>query len=510
MDVMAKTLYSQINGQRMYGHVAELSDPSYMGRLAGHEGHSNAAEWVAQKFQVWGLKPAGDNGTYFQEFPIELSYPTAPGRFVMKDPQTGEVIEPNIGHDYTLGFYSESTSLENVEVVFIPGGYYYSDYSYLNVPGKTGGMKKSDFNGLDVQNKICVMPWLYNRLQIANAKSAGAVACLIWDWELETTLSPFGSKERPTLFLSRDTGEYLITGGKTADLTVNYTIEQTTTDNVVAEIPGTDPYVGDEVVIVGAHLDGVGFNWDEKGYAVFPGANDNASGVSAVLEMAKVFKENSPPKRTIRFVAWSGEETGLFGAKYMVDKLIETGEINVEDPSQSKVVAVINFDSMGYQSDPRNPAGFSFYGGLNFPVLYDLIAANAAELDICNRQYSEENPVGFMCNSDDQLNIKADWGPYDQLDSWHFENVGVPAVAANIYNETLQFYYNYPYKFHTVLDTIDLIDKFWLEQYCRMTAATVLEIAWSDQPLTDIQGVHVETPEGLINRRADKRNRKIS
>lgn len=156
LDVMAKTLYSKINGQRMYGYVRELADPSYMGRLTGEDGFYEAAEWIAKKFQSWGLQPAGDNGSYYQEFPFPSAHLTAPASFTMKNPQTSEVIEPNIGTDYVVPYYCADISLTDVEVVLVPGNEYgyTGDYEYLNVPGKYGGVELSELAQYPVELKL--------------------------------------------------------------------------------------------------------------------------------------------------------------------------------------------------------------------------------------------------------------------------------------------------------------------------------------------------------------------
>ena len=106
--------------------------------------------------------------------------------------------------------------------------------------------------------------------------------------------------------------------------------------NVVGMIEGTDPELKKEYLVLGAHLDHVG----SQAGLLFPGANDNASGSAAVLELAKAFQLSKlKPKRSLLFVLFASEEQGMFGSKYFVNNL----KIN-----PNKIIAMFNFDCVGY------------------------------------------------------------------------------------------------------------------------------------------------------------------
>jgi Zn-dependent M28 family amino/carboxypeptidase len=106
--------------------------------------------------------------------------------------------------------------------------------------------------------------------------------------------------------------------------------------NVVGMIEGSDNKLKNEYVILGAHLDHVG----SQAGLLFPGANDNASGSAAVLELAKAFvKGGVKPKRSVVFVLFAGEEQGLNGSKYFVDNWKK---------GYNKITAMINLDCVGY------------------------------------------------------------------------------------------------------------------------------------------------------------------
>lgn len=107
-----------------------------------------------------------------------------------------------------------------------------------------------------------------------------------------------------------------------------------------------------EFVIVGAHYDHLGIGEAVNGDSIYNGADDNASGVSAVLQIAKAFVESGQqPERTIIFAFWDGEESGLLGSEYFM--------LNCSDPSQIK--AYLNFDMIGRNKDDANPEHVVFF-----------------------------------------------------------------------------------------------------------------------------------------------------
>ena len=89
--------------------------------------------------------------------------------------------------------------------------------------------------------------------------------------------------------------------------------------NVVGFLQGRDPELNQECVVLGAHLDHLG----KIGRMIFPGANDNASGVAVVLEVAEAFVESQiRPRRSVVFIAFTGEEIGLVGARHFIENLL--------------------------------------------------------------------------------------------------------------------------------------------------------------------------------------------
>ena len=127
--------------------------------------------------------------------------------------------------------------------------------------------------------------------------------------------------------------------------------------NVIARIEGKDPH---KLIVVGAHYDHLG---NKKGIGIHPGADDNASGIVALLSLARMVKASGiTPECTILFCAWDGEEKGLLGSKYFV------GDWYAKREPNDTICRYMNFDMVGRTADPANPA-VTFAWNDNYPFL---------------------------------------------------------------------------------------------------------------------------------------------
>jgi membrane-associated protease RseP (regulator of RpoE activity) len=123
--------------------------------------------------------------------------------------------------------------------------------------------------------------------------------------------------------------------------------ERARTANVIGILPGADPRLRDEAIVIGAHYDHLGFGGegslapDQVG-RVHAGADDNASGTAAVLALARAFAASGPPPRTLVFAAFAGEELGLLGSAH-----------HVKQPSAARPVLMVNFDMVGRLREQR-------------------------------------------------------------------------------------------------------------------------------------------------------------
>jgi len=359
---------SEINKDDLIKNVKILTSPDFDGRLPGSEGYNKAAQFAADKLYELGLKFAGDD-LYFQYLNVEYNKIESPA--VFKSIVDGDTVNGEIGKDFVLRGFTGSNSF-TLPVVFCGYGISRPDLHY------------DDYEGINVKNKIVIVfkqnpKWKnddkdwgtnYPREKSLVAKKHGAKGILFISLPNDAKPQPLigsvmhGEGEQPIdfpqLHISLDAANTLLskTGFSISDcqtkidekkkpLSMNLTTkaqievsaiyeQNARTMNVIAMIEGSDLKLKDEYVIVGAHLDHVGSQAD----LLFPGANDNASGSAAVLEIAKAFTNGGlQPKRSIVFVLFASEEQGLNGAKHFVESWKK---------GYDKVAAMINMDCIGY------------------------------------------------------------------------------------------------------------------------------------------------------------------
>jgi len=352
-----------VNAKNLMKTDTYLASKELKGRLSGSREYYKAAEFIASEFSKIGLKPLG-NKNYFQNFKIEYNEIIAPCKFALVE--NGRTIKNYIlGKDFACRGFTGSGNF-TAPVVF--AGYGFSEEGY------------DDYAGIDVKGKVVMMfkqvpnwkngdrnwnPSLRYRQDIAFKK--GAIAILFVSKPNDANpQKPIGSvmdgegyymESFPMLQIDVEVGEELVNStnltlkqlqllidslktpvplelNKNVELNINAVYEkERNTMNVVGMLEGET----DEYVILGAHLDHVGGQADEIFY---PGANDNASGSSAVLEIARTFANSKiKPKRSIIFVLFSNEESGLNGATYFTENPLVPLE---------KVTAMMNMDCVGF------------------------------------------------------------------------------------------------------------------------------------------------------------------
>lgn len=376
-----------INSSNLIKTVEYLSSKELQGRLSGSVGYYKAADFFAKEFLNLGLKPLS-NKSFFQKFLIEYNE--------IKKAEFYSIIN-NIKKKYTIGKdfvcrgFTGSGNI-NAEVVFCGYGISepqlgYDDYKDIDINGKVVLVFKQQPDWfLDSNHKW--NPSLRNKAYTAFIK--GAVGILfVPKPNAPEKQKPIGSvmdgegiqlTNFPMLQIDYSVADELLktAGEKTlsdlqteidiykkpaskklnANAEINVEAEYSyhrTTMNVIGLLEGTDENLKDEYIIISAHLDHVG---SQGGEIYFPGANDNASGSAAVLEIARAFvKSEELNKRSILFVLFSNEETGSQGAKYFVD--------NPPVPLD-KIIAVLNMDCIGSRDSIR------VGNGLSSPELWSL------------------------------------------------------------------------------------------------------------------------------------------
>jgi hypothetical protein len=197
-------------------------------------------------------------------------------------------------------------------------------------------------------------------------KAAAYIASLLKKWGVKPLLSSGYFQE---FAAAKNQSNWITESDMPLDDLIVAGCETRTMKNVLACIPGNS----EECVIVGAHYDHLGIGSAVDGDSCYNGADDNASGVAAVLQLAKAFKESKQkPERTIIFAFWDGEEKGLLGSRYFVKK----------HPFIENIAAYMNFDMIG-RGPIENPGHLSYLYTAANPLFGEWLRADAARYEFC-------------------------------------------------------------------------------------------------------------------------------
>ena len=298
------------------------------GRGSGQPGFQKAADYVAAHFKAWGLKPMGDNGTFFQNVPFNQSHFVDEGSYI-QIVGSGKIIPA--GKAFRLTGLGASTTISGFVAV-------------LKVTGDT-----VDLSNVNLQGRIVVVyaDKLSNSARFSIMRQSPAAILMVAPTVPPTSYSaqranpgaaPSNSNRRPArgpmgtisteaakdlvaglTLIPDSTGS--ITGGSLefsrglVQLKANVDARQIGVPNVVGLLEGTDPTLKTEYIGIGGHLDHLG----KQGSVVYPGADDDGSGSTAVLSIAHAMSLNPrKPKRSILFMTFCGEELGLIGSSWLV------------------------------------------------------------------------------------------------------------------------------------------------------------------------------------------------
>jgi hypothetical protein len=364
--------------------VKILSAPEMDGRASGTPGAERAARHIAEVFRTAGLQPGGDGGqSYFQAF-------TVPTEIRLGSVNT-LAIAASASRALALGteFVPLAVSADGVaqgEVVFAGYGITapelrYDDYAGLDARGKIAIVLTGDPRAEDPASPFRrpeAFHYSERAHKIINAREHGARAILLVAHPREPdALPPLRglSHSRGILagVVTRAAADALLApsgrrladlaaaidralaprsfavAGVTARVEITLVRERAATVNVIGILPGADPRLRDEAVVIGAHYDHLGRGGegslapDQIGQ-VHHGADDNASGTAAALALARAFAASGPRPRTLVFAAFAGEELGLLGAAHYVR----------HPPfSLERSVLMVNFDMVGRLRDDR-------------------------------------------------------------------------------------------------------------------------------------------------------------
>jgi hypothetical protein len=380
--VNAQHLAPEITAEDIKTHIRYLASDELGGRASGSPGNEMAARYIARYLHDWGVTPLGDSGTYFQHFQF-VSSVRAGARNALRlqgKPLVGGVVNGVPDSDFRpLGFSSNGT----VSGPLVFAGYgisatdsSYDDFKNLDVKGKVIVVLRYSPDGSDPHGALTKFSSFQTKTRAA--RDRGAVGFIVVTGpadEQEDGLiklrfdQSFGNSGIPALTMRRALLEPLLApsgwtlralqdsikarrsavafpvAGVTATITSDVEKVSTTTANVIGFLPGTDPVLKNQVVVLGAHLDHLGLGGEGSGslqpdtVAIHHGADDNASGTAGLLELAQAFAwERTSLKRGLVFAFFSGEEMGTLGSAYYV---------NNPPVPLARTTSMVNMDMIG-------------------------------------------------------------------------------------------------------------------------------------------------------------------
>jgi hypothetical protein len=315
-----------------------------MGREVGSAGARCAGDYIASQFQAVGLTPAGAGNSFFQSFDVQMgSLLGAENELALADERL--VLQS----DWVPFGFSTSGA---VTAPLIYGGHGVSQpgseddrYAHLDLSGKIVVIEAADPHGSG-QTTLAGDP----HFKASIAARRGALGVLILLDEGRALPDPV-QERRPSVpavaaAVAVEHAQRLreaAEAGETIELRVSVEPRMLEARNVVGLLEGSDPSLEGEVVVLGAHYDHLGLGGDGSlapdAQAIHNGADDNASGTAALIEVARrMAAAEARPSRSVLFLAFTGEEKGLWGsARYVAEPLLPLGN----------TTAMINMDMVG-------------------------------------------------------------------------------------------------------------------------------------------------------------------
>ena len=452
VPVPVKQALEQVQPADIKAHIAYLADDKLQGRAAGTPGYQMAVDYVTKQLKSLGVQPAGEGGTYIQEVRLRKAFLKPGATFTVTAAQGAMPL--TAGQDYVVYPSPElpATSVTNAPLAFAGFGISapelgYDDYAGLDVKGKvvvivrgaprtfasTVASASQDLSGIlqaaaqhgavgliVASTRAGALPDLrrgtYSVLG-PNGKVAASRTFAVGSRQQLYAAVNAATLQRLMQTAGLDTTQVFasIKGGKPASaplkISVNANAQSTYQDiesyNVVGKFTGSDAKLRNEYVVHSAHLDHLGITAPVKGDSINNGAHDNASGVSCVLEIAKIYsKLKQKPKRSMLFVLMTGEELGLLGsaafaANPTVPKARIVADVNMDMPTI--IAPLLSVVALGGQHS----------------MLLEPVAKATAYLGITLEQDPEPDQNRFI-----------------RSDQYSFVTAGIPALHIKYGNKT--------------------------------------------------------------------------
>ncbi|WP_166040375.1 M28 family peptidase [Sphingosinicella sp. YJ22] len=400
--------------------TAELSNDAMEGRDTGSPGYDRAAALVVERWRRAGLRPAGDNGTWFQPIAMKEVRVDRAGTALTLTGQGARPVQMQFLHAWTVRPTEQLPASVSGALAFRG---YCAAADLRDVAGKVVVCLNTRRTGapsagqqvqaaaaaraaaiIQVDNPYFMVepprwPIAYARsvsLLDAAPPAAAALPVIRWNAEWFGWLVPDGADD---LLRAADRGEPVASSDPPARLDARFAIGRGTlsSPNVLGVLPGTDPALADEYVVVGAHLDGYGFGEPIDGDGLYNGTFDDAAYVATLIRLAEQ-RQGRGFRRPVLFAAFTGEEKGLIGSRWLVDHL---------PMPRDQVAAMINLDQL-------RPI---------FPL--DLLTVHALDdttLGEDARAVAEGMGIRVRLDPEPERNL------LQRTDHWPFLMAGVPAI----------------------------------------------------------------------------------
>ncbi|MGA9039676.1 MAG: M28 family peptidase [Terriglobales bacterium] len=437
-----------INPEHIRWHVRYLSHDLLEGRGTGQRGGDIAAEYIATQFALYGLKPAGDNGTYLQKVPMVGITPDAATTFSLA-PANGAAMDLKVLDQYVAYDQTQQPRSEvDADIVYVGYGIEAPEYKW------------DDYKGVDVKGKVLLMlvneppsddvkffkgraltyygRWTYKYEEAARKGAVGVILIhktemASYPWEVvrnsnsgeKSYLKLDGSpKLKVASWVHLDVAKELASAsGMNIDkmmadarsrdfhpvsLPVKLKAQMVSkvrpfeSNNVLGLLPGSDAKLRDEAVMYTAHYDHLGIRPDMPGDNIYNGAEDNATGCGIILELARVFAQaGEKPRRSILFASVTAEEQGLLGSEYLgKHPPIAAGKIALD----------LNYDDIPPIGSPQEVE----VSGAERTTFYPTVEAMAKEFRLAIRPDAQPEA-----------------GHYYRSDHFSLARVGIPSFSVN-------------------------------------------------------------------------------
>jgi len=474
------------------GRLEVLAADSMEGRETGRAGQKKAAAYISEQLESFGIAPLKGTDGYYQPYTINVTYPDTVMLMIGAD--TFRLLED------IYYFNLQDMQLQTDELLYLGYGIHsakYSDYEGADVRGKvllvSGGEPMRGDIAL-VSGAAGTTEWTSDwRKKIMEAEQRGAKALLVIDSNFSTSVVQLGryikrptmdvsgkmeSSTMPVLFISSELADRMLLKGRVKkghaslesaiikkgrtvekELHVNMTLhvkrnkEKLQAENVLGYMEGSD--LKEELVVVSCHYDHLGMKDGE----IFNGADDDGSGTTALLEMAQAFalakQQGQGPRRSILFIAFSGEEKGLLGSEYYANNPVFP---------LAKTMVNLNIDMIG-RIDKRHAPDSNYV----YLIGADKISQDLHDLSERTNATYTQLELDYTYNDERDPNRF-----YYRSDHYNFAKNGVPVI----------FYFTGVHDdYHKPTDTVEKIQFVKMKRIVDLIFHTAWELANRPEPL---------------------------